>query len=164
MLDVQLGAKLVKLVLPCRRALTFYTVVPGVGPKNTPIAAGASDTWSYEIGLAHRFTENWGAAVTVGYEKDLGDTVGELSGADGYISYGLAVSYETRRWEVTTGIRYFDLGDANSSFTTFTVQRRKTNTKILGHLLTRQPTCECYTHCFGAELRTRLFAHVHSPL
>lgn len=36
-----------------------------------------------------------------------------------YVSYGLAVSYETEDWKVTTGIRYIDIGDADSSVTSF---------------------------------------------
>lgn len=97
----------------------FFTLVPGVGPVNTPIAAGTSNIWTYELGLAHSFTENWSAAAAIGYEKDLGDTVGNFNGTDGYISYGVAVSYETDELKVTTGIRYFDLGDADSSVTAF---------------------------------------------
>ena len=58
-------------------------------------------------------------ARAIGYEKDLGDTVGNFSGTDGYVSYGLAVSYETEDWKVTTGIRYIDIGDAESSVTSF---------------------------------------------
>lgn len=97
----------------------FFTFVPGIGPVNTPIAAGTSDIWTYELGVAHKFTENWSAAAAIGYEKDLGDTVGNFNGTDGYVSYGLAISYETEDWKVTTGVRYFELGDADSNVTAF---------------------------------------------
>lgn len=97
----------------------FFTFVPGVGPVNTPVASGTSDIWTYELGIGHKFTDNWSGAAVIGYEKDLGDTVGNFSGTDGFISYGLAVSYETDDWKVTTGVRYIDLGSADSSVTAF---------------------------------------------
>jgi len=97
----------------------FFSLVPGVGPVNTPIASGTSDIWTYELGIGHKFNDNWSGAAVIGYEKDLGDTVGNFSGTDGYVSYGLAVSYETDDWKVTTGVRYIDIGSADSSVTSF---------------------------------------------
>lgn len=97
----------------------FLTLVPGVGVVNNPIAGGTSDIWTYELGIGHQFNENWSGAATIGYEKDNGDIVGNFSGTDGYVSYGLAVSYETDDWKVTTGVRYFELGSADSSVTAF---------------------------------------------
>ena len=97
----------------------FLTLVPGVGVVNAPIAGGTSDIWTYELGVGRTFNENWSGAATIGYEKDNGDIVGNFSGTDGYVSYGLAVSYETEGWKVTTGVRYTDIGDADSSVTSF---------------------------------------------
>lgn len=78
------------------------------------IASEPSDIWTYEIGLGRRFSENWSGVVSLGYEEDLGDTVGNLSGKDGYASVGLAVIYETADWEVRTGVKYFDVGGART--------------------------------------------------
>lgn len=78
------------------------------------IAQGRSDIWSYEIGVGRRFNENWSGALTLGYEEDQDDIVGNLSGKDGYFSYGVGVTYETESWELSTGIRYIELGDAVS--------------------------------------------------
>lgn len=97
----------------------FFSLVPGVGPVNTAIASGTSDIWTYELGIGHKFNENWSGAAAIGYEKDLGDTVGNFSGTDGYVSYSMAVSYETDDWKVTTGVRYIDVSDADSSVTSF---------------------------------------------
>jgi long-subunit fatty acid transport protein len=96
----------------------FFSVATGF-PVNVPIASGPSDIWTYELGIGRRFNENWSGALILGYEKDEGDIVGNLSGKDGYFSYGLAATYETEAWEVTAGIRYFDIGDANSNVTAF---------------------------------------------
>ena len=97
----------------------FFSLVPGVGPVNTPIASGTSDIWTYELGIGRKFTENWSGAVAIGYERDLGDTVGNFSGTDGFISYSVAVSYEVESWQVTTGLTFFELGSADSSVTAF---------------------------------------------
>ncbi|RKF12508.1 hypothetical protein D6850_17730 [Roseovarius spongiae] len=97
----------------------FFSLVPGVGPVNTPIASGTSDIWTYELGIGRQFTENWSGAMAIGYERDLGDTVGNFSGTDGYVSYSVAVSYEVQSWQVTTGLTYFELGSADSSVTAF---------------------------------------------
>lgn len=96
----------------------FFSVATGV-PVNVPIASGPSDIWTYELGIGRRFTENWSGAFILGYEKDEGDVVGNLSGKDGYISYGLAATYETEAWEITAGIKYFEIGDANTNVTAF---------------------------------------------
>lgn len=96
----------------------FFSVATGV-PVNVPIASGPSDIWTYELGIGRRFTENWSGALILGYEKDEGDVVGNLSGKDGYFSYGLAATYETEAWEITAGIKYFEIGDANSNVTAF---------------------------------------------
>lgn len=79
------------------------------------IASEPSDIWTYELGVGQRINENWSGALTLGYEKDQGDTVGNLSGKDGYTSVGLAVKYEEEGWEITTGIKYFDIGSARTS-------------------------------------------------
>lgn len=79
------------------------------------IASEPSDIWTYEVGIGQRFSENWSGALTLGYEEDQGDTVGNLSGKDGYTSIGLAVKYETEAWEVTTGVKYIDIGSARTS-------------------------------------------------
>jgi len=80
-----------------------------------PIARGPSDIWTYELGVGRRFNENWSGALSIGYEEDLGDVVGNLSGKDGFISYGIAAKYETESWEITAGLKYIDVG---SAFTT----------------------------------------------
>lgn len=96
----------------------FFSFSTGV-PVNVPIASGPSDIWTYELGIGRKFNENWSGAFILGYEEDQGDIVGNLSGKDGYISYGLAASYETDDWKMTAGIKYFDIGDANSNVTSF---------------------------------------------
>lgn len=80
-----------------------------------PIAREPSDIWTYELGVGRRFTKNWSGAFSIGYEEDKADIVGNLSGKDGFISYGLAAKYETETYEVTAGIRYIDIGGAQTT-------------------------------------------------
>lgn len=96
----------------------FFSYTPA--PVNTSIASGTSDIWTYELGIGRKFSENWSGAAIIGYEKDQGDIVGNLSGTDGYFSYGLAASYQNDDYKVTFGVRYIDIGSANSSVTSFT--------------------------------------------
>ncbi|WP_317054621.1 OmpP1/FadL family transporter [Roseovarius rhodophyticola] len=86
-----------------------------VGLPGAAIAFGTSDIWTFELGVGRKFNENWSGAFSIGYEEDQGDVVGNLQGFDGFISYGVAVKYETEAYEFTTGIRYVDFGD---TFTT----------------------------------------------
>ena len=83
------------------------------------IASGPSDIITYTLGVGHKFSENWSSAFVLGYEKDQGDVVGNLSGKDGYISYGLAATYETESWEITSAVQYFDIGGAETSLASF---------------------------------------------
>lgn len=98
------------------REWTEFEIAPAdfgatVGIPGAAIAFGTSDIWTFELGVGQKFSENWSGAFTIGYEQDEGDVVGNLQGFDGFLSYGVAVKYETENWELTTGIRYIDIGD-----------------------------------------------------
>lgn len=95
----------------------FFQFSPA--PENVPIASGPSDIWTYELGIGRKLSKNWSGAAILGYEKDQGDVVGNLSGKDGYISYGLAATYENEAIKVTAGVRYFDVGSADTSVSSF---------------------------------------------
>ncbi len=91
----------------------FNQTMPLTGGSS--IASGPSDIITYTLGVGRRFSKNWSGAFVLGYEKDKGDVVGNLSGKDGFISYGLAATYETESWEVTAGVQYFDIGSAQTT-------------------------------------------------
>ena len=87
-------------------------------PANTsglPIAFGADDFWTYEVGLGKSLNENWSIAGTLGYETDANKPVGNLEGKDGYVSYGASVRYSTEAYDVAVGLKYFDLGSAETT-------------------------------------------------
>ncbi|SLN35942.1 Outer membrane protein transport protein (OMPP1/FadL/TodX) [Roseovarius albus] len=103
------------------REWTKFNIAPPdfVAQTGNPIAFEPDDSWTYELGLGHRFNDIWSGAVLLGYETEHDATVGNLQGKDGYISYGLAATYETESWEITTGVKYFDVGDAETSVSSF---------------------------------------------
>ncbi|MEM7075378.1 MAG: outer membrane protein transport protein [Pseudomonadota bacterium] len=80
-----------------------------------PIAFGADNFWTYELGLGKKFSENWSGAATIGYETSADVPVGNLEGKDGYTSYGLSVKYSAEAYDVTVGVKYFDLGSTNTT-------------------------------------------------
>lgn len=68
---------------------------------------------TYNLGVGRKFNEKWSGAVSLGYEKHQGGTVGNLGPTDGFRSIGLAVSYQaSERVKITGGLRYVDIGDA----------------------------------------------------
>lgn len=92
-----------------------FSTPSALNPQGLPIAFGADDFWTYEVGLGRRFNENWSGAVTVGYETDAGTPVGNLEGKDGYISYGISAKYSAEAYDVSVGLKYFDLGDTTTT-------------------------------------------------
>ncbi len=80
-----------------------------------PIAFGAGDYTTYELGLARRVTDKLAVLGSVAYEPETNNLVGNLEGRDGFISYGLGVRYSTPTYDITAGIRYVDLGPATTT-------------------------------------------------
>lgn len=80
-----------------------------------PIAFGTEDFITYELGVGRRFNENWSGALTLGYEEGGNVPVGNLEGRDGFVSYGASVRYTAEQYDVTFGVRYLDLGSANTT-------------------------------------------------
>lgn len=80
-----------------------------------PIAFGTGDTWTYELGIGRKFSENWSGALTLGHEAGNDKPVGNLEGRDGFTSYGVAVEYSTESYDVTFGVKYIDLGSATTT-------------------------------------------------
>jgi long-subunit fatty acid transport protein len=86
-----------------------------LNPFGLPIAFGNGDFWSYEFGVGRKFSKNWSGALVFGYEPGNNNLVGNLEGRDGYTSYGAAVTYTTEAFDVTMGLRYYDLGSATTT-------------------------------------------------
>ncbi|ETX28288.1 OmpP1/FadL family transporter [Roseivivax isoporae] len=72
------------------------------------------DTYTYTLGVGRRFTEQWAGQVSVGYEKQNGGFASNLGPTDGQWSLGLGGSYTMDKIEISAGVRYVWIGDAET--------------------------------------------------
>lgn len=74
-----------------------------------------NDVFSYSLGVGRRLNENWSVSASVGYEKSNGGFASNLGPTDGSKSMALAAIYTKDNMKITTGIRYINIGDAQTS-------------------------------------------------
>ena len=72
------------------------------------------DIYTYSLGVGRRITEAWAVAASVAYEKQVGGYASNLGPTDGQKSIALAATYTRDNMKITTGIRYVDIGDAQT--------------------------------------------------
>ena len=86
-----------------------------------PVALGSAlveyedDVYALNLGVGRRFNETWSGAITIGYETGTGQPTGNLGPTEGQKSIGVGVTYAQGPMEITTGVRYVDLGDATTT-------------------------------------------------
>lgn len=90
---------------------TQVNVPPAVAPAS--LIDYDNDVITYSLGLGRKLSEQWSAAVTLGYEKAQGGTASTLSPSDGYRSIGVGATYTMDNMKITGGVRYVDVGDAS---------------------------------------------------
>jgi long-subunit fatty acid transport protein len=91
-----------------------------------------NDTISYSLGVGRKINENWSAAVTLGYEKANGGFSSNLGPTDGNKSIGVGATYTKDNMKVTGGIRYVDIGDAQTQLGAFAPSANFNNNHALG--------------------------------
>ena len=89
-----------------------FVIDPALYPPAVPLVSYTGDYTTYTLGVGRKFTENWSAAVTLGYEKPLGGFSSNLGPNDGQRSIGLGATYTKDNMKITGGVRYVDVGDA----------------------------------------------------
>jgi long-subunit fatty acid transport protein len=72
------------------------------------------DVLTYNLGIGRRFNDEWSGAVTAGYEASQGGFSGNLGPTDGNTSLGLGVTRTMDNIEITGGVRYIWIGDAET--------------------------------------------------
>jgi long-subunit fatty acid transport protein len=73
------------------------------------------DVMTYTLGVGRKFSDKLSGAVSVGYEKELGGAVSNLSAKDGYTSLSVGGTYTLDNGiELTGGVRYIMVGDATT--------------------------------------------------
>jgi long-subunit fatty acid transport protein len=80
-----------------------------------PLVSYAKDRVTYNLGVGRRFSEQWSAAATIGYEASDGERTGNLGPTDGMTSFGLAATYTMDNVKITAGVRYVDIGGATTN-------------------------------------------------
>ncbi|MDU8911544.1 OmpP1/FadL family transporter [Aestuariicoccus sp. MJ-SS9] len=93
-----------------------YKTLTGLlaGDAGSALVEYESDRISYSLGVGRRFNENWAGSVTVGYEPQNGDFASNLGPVDGYWSLGVGASYTKDNIEISGGVRYVWVGDAET--------------------------------------------------
>jgi long-chain fatty acid transport protein len=74
-----------------------------------------NDTWTYTLGVGRRFTESWSGALFAAYEPSDNAYRKNLGPTDGYTRLGAALTYEVGKVEVTGGLSYIWIGDAETA-------------------------------------------------
>ena len=98
-----------------------FTIAPAAYTLATggPLLSYDDDVFTYSLGLGRRLSDQWSVAATLGYEKSQGGFAANLGPTDGNKSVGLAATYTMNTMTITTGIRYVDIGDAQTQFGPF---------------------------------------------
>jgi long-subunit fatty acid transport protein len=73
------------------------------------------DVFTYTFGVGRRLSDTWAVSASVGYEKSNGGFASNLGPTDGNKSMALAAVYSRDKMKITTGIRYINIGDAQTT-------------------------------------------------
>ncbi|BDY15941.1 membrane protein [Sulfitobacter pontiacus] len=87
----------------------------GVVSRGGSLLSYENDVYTYSLGIGRRLSDTWSVAAVVGYEKSNGGFSSNLGPTDGNKSLGLAATYTRDSMEITTGIRYINIGDAETT-------------------------------------------------
>ena len=93
-----------------------FTVSPKFLKANKQdLISYSDDQWSLNVGLGHKFSDQWSGSVSAGWDSGAGNPVTTLGPTEGYWSIGLGGQYNpTKQMFVQGGVKYFDLGDAKA--------------------------------------------------
>ena len=93
-----------------------FDISPAIytGALDSALVSYEEDYIAYNLGVGRRFSENWAGAITLGYEPSQDFFTGNLGPTDGSASIGLAATYTKDNVEITSGVRYIMIGDAET--------------------------------------------------
>jgi long-subunit fatty acid transport protein len=74
-----------------------------------------SDTVTYTLGLGRRINETWSVSGRVFYEDPTGGFSSNLGPTDGLLGAALAAQYTVGQTQVSFGLSYTDIGDAETT-------------------------------------------------
>ncbi|MXU66190.1 OmpP1/FadL family transporter [Oceanomicrobium pacificus] len=106
----------------------FDVTPPNLG---SALVSYDDDTFTYNLGLGYKFTEEFSGAVQASYEKGNGGTVSTLGGTDGRTSLGIGGTYTmANNTRISAGLNYSWLGDATGAVSGTEVMNYKDNYAI----------------------------------
>ena len=109
------------------------TEVNSFGFPGNPLVSFENDVFTYTLGVGRKFTENFSGAVSVSYEEQQGDLSSNLAPTDGNTSISLGGTYDVGNGlEITGGIRYIMVGDAETSLSGLSPQFEDNNATAFG--------------------------------
>ncbi|MGJ8617133.1 MAG: outer membrane protein transport protein [Sulfitobacter sp.] len=73
------------------------------------------DVYTWSLGVGRRLNDTWAVSASVDYEKANGGFAANLGPTDGKKSLALAAVYTRDNMKITTGIRYVNIGDAQTA-------------------------------------------------
>jgi len=96
---------------------TAFNISPAAytGLTGDPLVSYSSDTVTYALGVGRKLNDSWSIAASLGYEAPVGGFASNLGPTDGKRSITLAASYTRGNMEITSGVTYADVGDAQTT-------------------------------------------------
>lgn len=102
------------------------------GGAGVALVSYKDDTITYNLGVGRRFNENWSGSVSVGYEPANNNFASNLGPTDGNWSLGLGAAYTINDIEISGGMRYVWIGDAETEVGPFSPATSFENNHALG--------------------------------
>ena len=90
----------------------------------------ADDTYTYSLGVGRKFSETFSGSVSVSYEKSNGGFASNLGPTDGKFGVTLGGQYTVDNVEISGGVNYTWIGDANTQTPTPAISSFTDNSAI----------------------------------
>ncbi len=78
------------------------------------------DRVTFNLGVGRKLSDTLSAAVTMGYERNLGGDPSPLAPTDGFFSLGAGLTYTMGNTKISGGAKYIWLGDSSGAAGSFT--------------------------------------------
>ena len=116
-LDMQTGIAADTLLFGSIRWVEWTeTLVNVVGYPPNPLVSYDNNSFTYNIGIGRRFSDEFSGSFSIGYEEAQGGLAQNLAPTDGNVSFALGGAYTLENGvEVSGGIRYVMIGDATTT-------------------------------------------------
>lgn len=120
-LDFQTGVAEGTLLLASIRWVDWTATdinVPNPFGADADLIDYTNDSFTYTLGVARRFSDNFAGVLRVGYEESSGELASNLAPTDGSVSVSIAGIYDiNENMTLTGGVTYVQLGDATAELT-----------------------------------------------